>query len=158
MRTWIKITYSFTHQRTHSLDKKRRNPLPVTTNQQRSTNNYLAVRWWPIGGRWPTAAAGSDYSLAWCSQVAVSGSRPAVGGRLVGGLVAVHHQLEVDWATPLVAIVLDVLRPRFALDVDQDTRCGKEKVLLEICSLNFYSKPILHINLSCCSILDCAVL
>lgn len=37
-------------------------------------------------------------------------------------LVAVYHQLKVDRATPLIAVVEDVLRPRFALDVDQDTR------------------------------------
>lgn len=36
------------------------------------------------------------------------------------GLVAVDHQLEVHRAAPLVAVVLDVLRPRFALNVDQD--------------------------------------
>lgn len=31
----------------------------------------------------------------------------------------IHHQLEVHGAAPLVAVVVDVLCPRLALDVDQ---------------------------------------
>lgn len=37
-------------------------------------------------------------------------------------LTAVHHQLEVNRAPPLVPVVENVLRPRPTLDVDQDTR------------------------------------
>lgn len=39
-------------------------------------------------------------------------------------LGAVHHQLEVHGAAPLVAVVEDVLGPGLALYVDQDARPG----------------------------------
>lgn len=76
------------------------------------------------GERWP---AGSVL-LARVSPLAAAGglARPADRRDLVhrlagaggGCLGAVHHELEVDRPAPLVAVVVDVLRPRFALDVD----------------------------------------
>lgn len=105
---------------TNITDFDRAPPISMTSNQL--TIFFLAVSWWTghlevfddleifrrsvgdLGANWRWMAANWRRALAWC-------------------LIVVYHQLEVDRAAPLVAVVLDVLRPRLALDINKDTRC-----------------------------------
>lgn len=133
------------HTLSHSLsiDKRRSTPYRPVTNQSTlwlDQLNYLAVSWWryrTIGGlvtlascdrgprrrltveRWQSDDYWRWRPVRWRQRSVEAAATSEARMRF---LVAVHHQLKVDRPAALVAVVEDVLRPRFALDVNQNTR------------------------------------
>lgn len=64
--------------------------------------------------------------VAAATAVVVDGGYCCLSCTSCGGCLSVNHQLEVDGTPPVRTIVLDVVGPCLAFDVDKDTSCKGE--------------------------------
>lgn len=47
----------------------------------------------------------------------------------------VHHELEMDTADSVVTIMDDVVRPCLAFDINQNSSCKRESILIFSCDI-----------------------